>query len=442
MHLFDWNNFDAECQNLIASIRGGKLNVTPFPFLAISSSPAELLQCASQRNEKRHPTSKTPIWQGERYKHDRIRVGYLSADFRNHPVGQALAELLERHNRSRFEIIGLSIGHDDGSDLRARLTKAFDHFHDVRLSNDIEVARLIRKLEVDILVKVAPYTEGSRLEILAQRPAPIQVNGFSAWTTGADFIDYVLADPVALPFDEQPYFSEQIVHLPGSYFPHDSTQVIAATTPSRVDHGLPENSLVFCCFNASYKLNPRIFDVWMRLLKRSEGSVLWLSEVDIRTANNLKREAAARGVDPSRLVFAAKMPSLSDHWARHRLADIFLDTLPYGAHTTAKDALWAGLPVLTCRGATFVGRIATSMLHALGLNELVTNTLDEYEAAALRLAQNPEEIRALRAKLAANRSTYPLFNTERLCRHFEGAYLKMWERFMQGEPPKQFAVDG
>jgi protein O-GlcNAc transferase len=442
MKLCDWSNFDTACEDLISSIRDGKLNATPFPFLATSSSSAELLQCAKQWTEKRHPTPKTPVWLGERYNHDRIRVGYLSADFRNHPVAQALAELLEQHDRSRFVTVGLSIGHDDGSELRARLTKAFDHFHDVLLSSDIEVARLIRKLEVDILVKVAPYTEGSRLGILAHRPAPIQVNGFSAWTTGANFIDYVLADPRALPFDEQPYFSEQIVHLPDSYFPHDSTQGIAPTAPCRADHGLPENGFVFCCFNANYKLNPHIFDVWMRLLKRNEGSVLWLSQDNIVTVNNLKREAAVRGVDPSRLVFAVKVPSLSDHWARHQLADIFLDTLPYGAHTTAKDALWAGLPVLTCRGSTFVGRIAVSMLHAVGLNELVTDTLEEYEATALRLAQNPEEIRALRAKLAANRLTHPLFNTERLCRNFEAAYIKMGERFMRGEPPKQFAVDG
>jgi protein O-GlcNAc transferase len=442
MKLCDWKAFDEEYADLISSVRRGQAVTPLFFMLAIPSSPADQLQCAKLYVKDHVPASSKPIYTGPEYNHGRIHLAYLSADFRNHPVSQGIANLLERHDRSRFVTIGLSIGEDDGSDARARLIKACDQFHDVRLKSDFEIARLIRELEVDILIKVAPHTEGSRLGILAHRPAPIQVNGFSAWTTGADFIDYVLADPHALPFDEQSFFSEQIVHVPDSYFPHDSTQQIAATTPSRAQQGLPEDAFVFCCFNASYKINPLIFEVWIRLLQRIEGSVLWLSQNDIKASHNLKREAAAQGLDPSRLVFAAKMPSLSDHLARHRLADLFLDTLPYGAHTTAKDALWAGVPVLTCRGATFVGRVAVSQLNAVGLPELVTNSLDQYEATALRLAQSPEELLALRDRLAANRTRYPLFDTPRLCRQFEAAYIEMWERQRRGESPKNFAIRG
>jgi predicted O-linked N-acetylglucosamine transferase (SPINDLY family) len=441
MNHCDWSNFDAECEHLISSVRNGKSNTELFPFLAVGSSTGDQLQCAKLAVARKYPVAVTAVWQGERYGHDRIRVAYVSADYRSHPVAQAMVEVLEWHDRSRFEIIGLSLNPDDGSELRARLIMALDQFHDVQEKSDLDAARLIRELEADIVVKVAPHTEGSRLGILAHRPAPVQVSGCSAWPSGADFLDYVLADPQALPFDQQPHFSERIVHVPDSYFPQDTTQPIAAHGPSRTEAGLPEKGFVFCSFNNGYKLNPRVFDLWMRLLKRNDGSVLWLMQVNDRTPVNLRREAAARGIDPSRLVFASRLPLLSEHLARHRLADLFLDTLPFGAHTTAKDALWAGLPVLTCRGATFAGRLATSQLHAIGLaDDLITESLEDYEAAALRLAQNPDELRAVRDRLAANRLTHPLFDTARLCRHFEAAYIGMWERHRRGEPPQGFAV--
>src|SRR5882724_1045585 len=436
----DWSNWDADWRHLLSATRRGIVASDPFAFLAGPTTLADQLICAKIYTSDRRPTGIALLWRGERYFHDRLRVGYLSADFRSHPVAQGVAELLEWHDRSRFEIIGLSIGPDDGSEIRARIVKAFDQFHDVQMKSDVEAARLIKALEVDVLVKVAPHTEGSRLGILAHRPAPIQVNGFSAWTSGADFIDYVLADPRTLPFDEQRHFSEQIVHVPDSYFPQDSTQQIAADTPSRAEAGLPDDGFVFCSFNRSYKLNPRTFDIWMRLLKRVDGSVLWLMQDNDRATVNLRREATMRDIDPSRLVFAARMPQLSNHLARHRLADLFLDTLPFGAHTTARDALWAGLPVLTCRGDTFVGRIAASQLHAVGLPDLVTDNLDEYEAAALRLTQNPDQLRALRDRLAANRLSHALFDTARLCRHFEAAYTEMTQRHQRGEPPQSFAV--
>jgi protein O-GlcNAc transferase len=441
MAVCNWHKFDIECPDLISSVRNGHAVISPFPFLSLPSSPLDQLQCARQWVTNEFPSGSFQVGASRGLSHDRIRIGYLSADFRNHPVAHGIVELLEHHDHSRFESVGLSINPDDGSDIRARLVRTFDQFHDIGTTSDIEAARLIRELGIDVLVKVAPHTDGSRLGILAHRPAPIQVSGMSAWTSGADFIDYVIADRYTLPFDEQCFYSEKIVHLPNSYFPSDSTQTIAANTMTRAEANLPENAFVFCSFNRSYKLNPQMFDVWMRLLKRVDGSVLWLAQDGDEAAVNLRREAAMRGVEPSRLIFAPRMPLTSDHLARHRLADLFLDSLPYGAHTTARDALWAGLPVLTCRGNTFVGRISASQLQAVGLPELVTDSLDQYEAAALRLAQSPDELRALRDRLANNRLSHPAFDTIRLCRYFEAAYTEMWQRHIRGEPPTSFAVD-
>jgi predicted O-linked N-acetylglucosamine transferase (SPINDLY family) len=436
----DWMAFAAETSHLLTAVRQGKAASPPFPFLSIASSPADQLRCTQLFVADKYPAM-PPLWQGERYDHDRIRIAYLSSEFRRHPVGEAMVGVLERHDRSRFETIGVSIGPDDGSEVRGRIIKAVDQFHDIRTKSDLEAAALIRELGVDIAVKLAPNTDGSRLGILALRPAPIQVSSASAWTSGAAYLDYVLADPRALPFSEQPHFSEQIVHLPDSFFPHELTPEISSHTPSRAEVGLPEQAFVFCCFNKSYKLNPQIFDVWMRILRRLDGAVLWLAQDSEQAADNLRREASARDVDPVRLVFASRVSSLNDHLARHRLADLFLDTLPYGAHTTAVDALDAGLPVLTCRGGTFVGRVSASQLHAIGLADLVTADLDEYEAAAVRLAGHPGELQVLRERLAANRLTYPLFDTGRLCRHMEAAYVGMMERHRRGEPPASFAVE-
>lgn len=440
MYLCDWSNFNAECAHLISSVQEGKIN-SLFPLLAIPSSSADQLLCAKQWVAHNRSTCSQPLWQGERHTHDRIRVAYLSPDFRRHPVGEAVVGYLERHDRSRFETIGLSIGEDDGSSTRARIVQAFDQFHDFNAKSDIEAATFIREPGVDIAVELAPHTEGTRPGILALRPAPIQVNSATAWTSGADYLDYVLADPRALPFDEQPYFPERNVHLPVSYFSYDATSEISPRAPSRAEAGLPEDAFVFCCFDRSYKLNPRIFDAWMRILGSLDGAVLWLMRYNDQAADNLRREAVERGVDPARLVFASRTPLLKDHFARHRLADLFLDTLPFNAHTTAIDALYAGLPVLTARGTTFVGRVAESQLHAIGLADMVADNLEAYEAAALRLARNPIELKAVRDRLAKNRLDHPLFDSARLCRHIEAAYIKMYEHHRRGEQPAPFAVE-
>ena len=284
------------------------------------------------------------------------------------------------------------------------------------------------------------FTQGSRTDVFAMRAAPIQVNylGYPG-TMGADYIDYLIADSTLIPEGQQQHYTEKIAYLPDTYQVNDSKRLIAEKLFTKTECGLPEEGFVFCCFNNNYKFTPEIFGIWMRLLKKVEGSVLWLLEDNVSAAKNLRAEAQARAVTPERLVFA-KRAEISEHLARHRLADLFLDTLPYNAHTTASDALWAGLPVLTCLGQTFPGRVAASLLNAIGLPELVTNSLDAYEALALELATNPKKLLALRQKLGANRSTRPLFDTALFTKHIESAYVSMWKRHQAGLVPEHIYV--
>jgi protein O-GlcNAc transferase len=307
--------------------------------------------------------------------------------------------------------------------------------------SDADLAALIRRREVDILVDLTGFTQGGRFGVLARRVAPIQVNfpGYPG-TMGADCIDYIIADPTVIPKEHFRFYSERVVWLPDSYQANDGKNFISERVPSRSECGLPETGFVFCCFNNTYKINPQIFDVWMRLLTATANSVLWLLGTNSTAAENLRREAERRGIRADRLIFAPRI-AVADHLARHRQADLFLDTLPYNAHTTASDALRAGLPLVTCLGETFAGRVAASVLHAIGLPELITTSLDEYEALALRLAHDPGLLAAITSKLAQNRNTYPLFDTPRFTRHIGSAYATMWRRFQNGEPAAAFAVE-
>ena len=413
----------------------------PFTLVAVSDSPEEQRSCAEAYLQDKFPVPPLPLWQGTRYRHEKIRLAYLSADFQQHATAFLIAGLLERHDRSKFEVFGISFGPDDQSGIRQRLVGGFDRFMDVRSHDDAQAARLVHELQADIAIDLKAYTQGARPGILAHRPAPVQAAylGFPG-TTGADFIDYVVADRFVLPEEHRPFYSEKIVYLPDTYQVNDSKRLISDQTPTRPEAGLPQQGFVFCCFNNSYKIAPQLFDIWMRLLGRVPGSVLWLLEDNRWAKGNLQHEAQARGVDPARLIFAPRM-DLGEHLARHRLADLFLDTLPCNAHTTASDALWAGVPVLTCAGGTFAGRVAGSLLHAVGLPELVTHHLPDYEALALKLAQDPSLLGTLHAKLARNRSTRPLFDTDRFRRHIESAYETMWEICQRGERPRAFAVD-
>jgi protein O-GlcNAc transferase len=440
LRLCDWSNLDAECSQLISAVKAGAHACPPFALLALSSSPNDQLECGRLFVADEGLGSKKPLPSGGSRSHDRLRIAYLSADFRQHVVATVAVELFELHDRERFEVLGVSFGQDDRSELRARIVKAFDRFHDVRGAGDREVAELLHKAEVDIAIDLMGYTEHSRPGILAHRPAPVQASYLGLpGTMGTDFIDYILADRLVLPFDQQPFFTEKIVHLPDTYQPTDSQREVSANVPRRSEIGLPEDQFVFCCFNNSYKFSPQIFDVWMQLLKSVEDNVLWLTVADDPTRQNLRREAERRGIEARRLVLTDRVGH-ADYLARQVLADLFLDTLPYNAHGTGSNALGGGLPVLTCRGATFAGRVGSSLLCAAGLPELVTNSLEEYQALALKLATDGELLRSFRRKLEANRATAPLFDGGRLCRHVEAAYQIMAERYWRGEAPAGFSV--
>jgi protein O-GlcNAc transferase len=438
LRICDWTNLAAETEELLAMVRAEKPLSLPYAIVAIPSSPAEQLQCARRyvRDQPAHP----PLWQGEVYGHDRLRVAYLSADFNDHPTAYLTAGLFERHDRTRFEITALSFGQNDHSPARRRLEAAFEHFIDVDGNSDQEIAALMRRFEIDIAVDLMGFTKDHRLGVLARRAAPIQVNylGYPG-TTGAPYMDYILADATVIPEDHDAFYAERVVRLPGTYQINDNRRAISPHTPTRGECGLPQHAFVFCCFNNPQKIMPEIFDIWMRLLRASEGSVLWLIAGNAKAAANLRREAAKRGVAPERLIFAPKA-GVADHLARHRLADLCLDTLPYNAHTTASDALWAGLPVLTCLGKTFAGRVAASLLKAIGLDALITPTLAEYEALALRLVREPAYLANLKDTLNRNRDTCLLFDTQSATRHIEAAYRTMAEIARRHENPRSFNV--
>ena len=386
------------------------------------------------------PPAARPLWRSERYHHDKIRIAYLSTDFRAHAVAFLIVGIFEHHDKDRFETIAISFSRDDKSETRTRIETAFDRFIDVQEMSDSEVAALMREMEIDIAIDLNGYTGDSRTAILAHRPAPVQVNylGYPG-TMGAPYIDYIIADRMVIPEAQQNHYSEKIVYLPDAYQANDRKRRVADRTPTRSEAGLPERGFVFASFNNTYKIGPEVFDVWMRLLRSIEGSVLWLLEDNAIAGANVKREAQARGVAPERLVFAPRNKP-DEHLARHRLADLFLDTLPYNAHTTASDALWMGLPLVTCPGNTFPGRVAASLLNAIGMPQLVTASLAEYEALARKLAGDPAALAAIKAKLAVNRDTHPMFDTARFAGYLESAYVTMWERQQRGDVPASFLV--
>jgi protein O-GlcNAc transferase len=410
-------------------------------LLGYFDDPLLQLQCAKNFVVDKVPLLPPPLWTGATWCHGKMRIAYISADLRDHAVALLSAELFELHDRERFEVIGVSFGRDDHSELRARLVKAFDRFYDVRRKSDEEVAKLLHDLRVDIAVDMTGHTRDGRTGIFAYRPAPIQVSylGFLA-TSGADFIDYIIADAFVLPFDQQPYYTEHIVHLPDCFQVNDSKRQVASRMPTRQELGLPNDGFVFCCFNNSWKIAPPMFDIWMRVLKATDRSVLWLLSAHAAVDANLRREAQERGVDPGRLKFARTV-GYADYLARCRLADLFLDTLPYNAGATASDALWSGLPIITCPGQAFTARMAGSLLHAMGLPELVTRSLADYEALALRLAKDHSHLEGYRNRLAKNRLTHPLFDSDRFRRHIEAAYLQMWEIWQRNEQPRSFAIE-
>jgi predicted O-linked N-acetylglucosamine transferase (SPINDLY family) len=441
LHCCDWSSLEADRANISASIAAGEFVLDPMGHVFLCRSMAEHRACAGIWVREKCPPVSPPLASGKAYRHERIKLAYLSADFRSHATAFLMAGVFEHHDRSRFETIAISFGSNDNSAVRRRLEAAFDRFIDVEQERDESIARLIREMEVDIAVDLKGYTSDSRPGILAFKPAPVQVSylGYPG-TMAADYVDYLLADRVVVPEEHEGYYSENIVYLPHSYQCNDNRREIAPFAPSRPEAGLPETGFVFCCFNNNLKIQPETFDIWVSLLRQIDGSVLWLLQNNDAVVRNLRREAEARGIASGRLRFAPRT-DLALHLARHRLADLFLDTMPCCAHTTASDALWAGLPVLTLLGHTFAGRVGASLLQALGLEQLITTSADEYEALALKLAREPAILDGIKRKLAASRNNSPLFDTERATRSLERAYLAMWERNQRGERPRSFTVE-
>jgi protein O-GlcNAc transferase len=436
-----WPELAQDIALLRLKTQSGQRASDPFRLLGISSEADEQFQCAKAFAADRYPAAPTPLYRATtRGKRDRIRVAYLSADFYEHATAFLTAELFELHDRSEFEIFGISTGPNDRSAARRRIEEAFDTFIDGSNQNDVALAKTLYQSKVDILVDLNGYCGEERTGVLAFRPCPIQVNylGFPG-TMGVTYVDYVVADRIVISEDQHAHYSEKVVYLPDTYQVNDRRRAIAAHMPTREQVGLPDPALVFCCFNNNYKITPEMFGIWTKLLQQIEGSVLWLLQGSAEARENLQREAESRGIAAQRLVFAPYL-KLDEHLARHRLADLFLDTLPYGAHTTASDALWAGLPVLTCLGSSFPGRVGASLLNAIGMPELISHSLEEYEGLALKLARDRSLLASIKGKLAENRNRNPLFDTPRFCRHLEAAFCTMHERARRGQPPMSFSV--
>lgn len=436
-----WVELDTDVAQLENTIRQSLPAVKPFVGLGLLDDPILHKRVAELYAQARFPSSETlgPIL--KRIKGEKIRIGYYSADFRNHAVAYLIAEMLERHDKEAFEVYAFNLNPGPGDAMSARLFAAVTQVIDLANHSDRSAAQLSRAMGIDIAVDLGGHTVGSRSGIFAHRCAPVQVNylGFPG-TLGASYYEYVLADRHVIPANQGTNYTEQLVHLPHCYQVNDSTRKIADRVFSRSELGLPEQAFVFCCFNNSYKILPQTFDGWMRVLHAVQGSVLWLLDNNALATRNLQTEAQARGIAPDRLIFAPRMP-LGDHLARHRLADLFIDTLPYNAHTTASDALWAGLPVLTCMGKSFAARVAGSLLLTMGLPELVTHMQADFESKAIEYAKNTEALQKIKLKLLQNLSNSPLFNAQLFTQHIERAYRVMHVRQQSGLPPEHFAVE-
>jgi predicted O-linked N-acetylglucosamine transferase (SPINDLY family) len=441
MQLCDWQDFKHNVSELSLKIQSNVKASTCLPLLALPIGLADQRKSAEIWSIDKNPpiSSLGPII--KRSRQLKIRLGYYSADFHNHATAYLMAELFERHDKGKFELIAFSYGPNKKDEMRNRVRQAFNQFIDVTAMSDKAIAQLSRELGIDIAIDLKGLTQDARLGIFAYKAAPIQVSylGYPG-TLGVDYIDYLIADKTLIPKESQHNYSEKIVYLPHSYQVNDRQRIISQKQFTKQELGLPQEAFVFCCFNNNYKITPDVFDSWVRILKAVDASVLWLLEDNQTAAANLRKEAHLRGLDPARLIFAKRM-NLPEHLARHRLAELFLDTLPCNAHTTASDALWAGLPVLTCMGESFASRVAGSLLNAIGLPELVTETQTDYELLAIELATNPAKLKAIKDKLEKNRLTTPLFDTAVLAKHIETAYSKMNEQYQADLLPDHIYIN-
>ena len=440
MYICIWDDFEYLTSELIKRIQDNKKASIPFAMLVLNDEPEIHRKVSEIYAKEKYPSNiLTKISQYP--KHDKIHLAYFSADFKNHPVALLTAGLYEFHNRDKFEIHAFSLSSDTNDEVNLRIKAGFDHYHNVHAMYDGDIVKLARDLEIDIAVDLGGYTQHTRAGIFAKHCAPIQVNylGYPG-TMSTPYIDYIIADKILIPKESQKYYSEKIAYLPNSYQANDDKRKISDRIFTKEELGLPEKGFVYCCFNNNYKITPQTFDSWMRILKSVDNSVLWLFEDNVIAAQNLKKEAEKRGVNSNRLIFAKRM-STEDHLARHKLADLFLDTLPYNAHTTCSDALWAGLPVLTLIGQSFASRVAASLLNAVNLPGLITNTKEEYENLTIELATNPEKLKSIKEKLQKNRLTTPLFNTKIFTKHIESAYEAMYNRYQNDLLPDNIEVN-
>jgi predicted O-linked N-acetylglucosamine transferase (SPINDLY family) len=436
----DWAGIEADVVLISAGLRSGLPFIQPFPALALLDDPGLQRQAATAwiREECRLAPSLGPF--SVRSGGPRIRIGYFSPDFRAHPLAELTAGLFETHDRTRFEVTAFDFGPQTRDEMRTRLEGAFDQWVDLRGKTDRQAAHRARDLGIDIAVDLAGFTDHSRFAIFAQRAAPLQVSylGYPG-TTGAEFMDYLIADPIVVPVEQRPQYAEKIIYLP-SFQANDAKRRISDRVFRRDELGLPATGFVYCCFNSTYKILPEIFACWMRILARVPGSVLLLCTDREEARANLRLQAQGLRVHLHRLIFVGRLPA-PEYRARYRCSDLFLDTLPFNAGTTASDALWSGLPLLTSAGSAFAARMAASLLQAIGLPELVTSTVAEYEEVAVRLATQPALLEELRHRLALNRLTTPLFDTQAFTRHLETGYLSAWQRHLDGLPPADICLD-
>lgn len=435
----DWPGLAADAA-VVPKLGVGHQSVPPFDMLFIEDSPARHL-LRSERQSAVYDLGPRPLPPPPPVAPARLRIGYFSSGFRNHPLMYLMAKLFAIHDRERFEIFAYSFGPDRRDEMRDYLEKTVDVFRDVRHLTDEAAADLAREDGIDIAVDRNGHTTYARPGIFANRAAPVQISYLAyPGTTGAPFIDYLIADDVVIPAESRQFYSEQIIYLPHSYFASDDSRKISERAMTRAMFGLPADAFVFCCFNNTYKLGPREFDIWMRLLSRVKGSVLWLFKANQWVEGNLVAEARKRGIAPERLIFAERLP-VAEHLARHRLADLSLDTFNYNAHTTASDALWTGLPLVTKLGQGFAARVGASLLGAVGLPELITETEEAYEQLALELATDPRKLASIKEKLAYNRMREPLFNTALFASHLEAAYRQAYQRYFEGKAPEMFRIE-
>lgn len=436
----DWRDSAPLIAEIEDDLVVGRKSARPFAWQAVSTSPRSLQVCAQLFNEANGCTASACSSPRSISLTGKIRIGYVSGELREHSTSYLRVGVFENHDRDRFEVIAFDNGWDDGGNTRARINRAIDQIIDIKGLSDDQVARLIERERIDILVDLNGFNGRHRTGVFALRPAPVQVTfpGYPG-TLGAAYIDYILADQTILPPEHRQFYNEQPAIMPDSYQANDCDRPISQRSFSRAELGLPTGGVVFCCFNNNYKIMPPVFDAWVKILLAVPGSVLWLLSDNAAAEANLRAAALERGLDPARLIFAERM-AVAEHLARHRAADLFLDTLPCNAHATASDALWSGLPVLTCLGETFSGRVAASLLRAIELPDLVTHSLADYERKAIYLGNHPGELAQIRKRLVDNRRSTPLFNTLRFTRHLESAYVEMARRARAGEQPTPLIV--